>query len=316
MKKIFAILLSLTVLGSTTLCANAGTMQHNIHHPSLSGAMERGGEETLGGLVINGEMVDTSKLPKAFYKEGDTVMVPASVICDRLAYRYRWDAESGTLTIEDSIQKAILVKGRKDVEFIGKLKIIDLDGIFEFGSAMAVVEDVVYVPVELFCSFFNKVTIMEDSVLISEVVCHTVDKEEKTEKADGYRLIVNGAPVNTENLPYAAYEKEGVIMLPLRIIAEALGYKIDWIPATKDIIMEDSIQKVVLHDGSATAHFTGKLTNINLSGAIELEAAVMVHDGNTYVPASLFELFFNEVNVKDMVISVSLGMCELHKTVQ
>lgn len=312
MKKIAAILLSLTVLSSTIVCADASASQYALEHPTFSNSTEYTPEEALTGLVVNGKSVDTSNLPKAFYQENGTAMVPAAVVCDMLGYVYEWDAEGGTLTIEDSVQKAVLTSGRRDVEFIGKLKIIDLSGTLEFGAAMAVIDGTAYVPAALFEVFFNEVVVTDEGVSISEVRYYTTDDGSDNISSGGYRVVVDGASVNTKGLPYAAYEENGVIMLPLRAVGEALGYKISWVPATGDIVMEDSIQKAVLHSGSPAAHFTWKLTNINLSGTIELEAAISIHGGNTYVPASLFELFFNEVSVEGAVIAVSPGMKELH----
>lgn len=197
------------------------------------------------------------------------------------------------------------------MELTGKLSIIDLGGTFELEAAMAVLEGVPYVPASLFELFFDEVTVSEEAVSISEVVYHTCDGQEDA-AADYYSIVVNSKHLQTGKLPFPAYEENGVIMLPLRMVGEALGYNVAWNPENGEITMESGIQKVALRGGSFTARFTGKLTNINLSGTIELETAVTTHAGSTYVPASLFELFFNEVCVEDMVISVSPGMNELH----
>lgn len=310
MKKLLALLLCLAVLGGTAVCAGASTV-YDMEDPAFSGGTDTP-KETPAGLVVNGSPVDPSNLPRAFYREGGTVMVPAAAVCDGLGYEYSWDAERGVLTIEDSIQKAVLTNGRREVEFIGKLKVINLSGTLEFDAAMAVVDGVAYVPAELFEAFFNEVVATDDGVSISVIVYYIDETDGEAAVWDDYRILVGGAPVSTKDLPYAAYEENGVIMLPLRAVGKALGYKVSWAAAAGDIVMEDSIQKVVLHNGSSTAHFTWKLTNINLSGTVELETAAVIHNGYTYVPASLFELFFNEVRVEGTVITVSPGMKELH----
>lgn len=308
MKKLFAILLSLTILGSATACTTASAANYQSDPPTYSDDAKTAPEETLIGLVVNGKVVDTSKLPKAFYKEGKAAMVPVLVVCEKLGYVCEWDGKTGTLTIEDPVQKVVLTKGSKDAKIIGKLKVIDLSGTISLDAPMAVIDGVAYAPADLFSIFFDSVDVTDNAVSISETVYYPNDQDNETVKAAPYRIIVNGTPLDTK---LSAYEKDGIIMLPLRAVGEALGYKVDWVPNT-GIIMEDTIQKVVLQDASATAQFTWKLTNINLSGPIDLDTKVVVNNGSTFVPMSLFELFFNDVSVEGTIIAVSSGINELH----
>jgi len=76
-------------------------------------------------------------------------------------------------------------------------------------------------------------------------------------------------------------------------------------PAEKAVRVEDGIQWVLVKSGSQAVQFTGKLKIINLTQEVDLPAPVQTHKGVTYVPASLFEPFFNEVVVKDGNVSIS-----------
>lgn len=307
MKKMFALLLSLTIVAACAAYTPVKAAYDESKQQIYSGLEENKSEEALTGLVVNGTAIDTSGLPKAFYKDGDAVMVPALIICQKLGYAYAWDGETETLTMEDSIQKAILTKDVLDVSFVGKLKVIDLSGTEQYGAALEIIGDVVYVPAEIFERFFNNVVLSDGGVSIAPETCYITDTG--MDAGTAYHFAVNGKPVETTA---NAYENDGVMMLPLRAIGEALGYKVMWIPETDDIVMENSIQKVVLHNASATAQFTWKLTSVSYTGAIELETEAVVHSGVTFVPASLFELFFNDISVDGTLISVSPSMSVLH----
>lgn len=176
MKKLFTILLSFTILCSAAGCTSANAACCASDPQTYSDDSKTEPKETLTGLVVNGKTVDTSKLPKAFYKEGETVMVPASIVCEKLGYVCRWDDKTGTLTIENSIQKAVLTKGSADVEVIGKLKVINLSGAFPLDAPMAVMDGVAYVPAHLFSIFFDTVDVSDDTVSFSQTVYYPMSE--------------------------------------------------------------------------------------------------------------------------------------------
>lgn len=124
---------------------------------------------------------------------------------------------------------------------------------------------------------------------------------------------VEGTAVSLDGLPVQPYWEGETLMVPLRRIGEALGYKVDWDRETGAITLDDgTVQKVTLQDGDAKAVFTGELKVIDMSREVELTVAVAVHSGYTFVPLALFEEFFNDVSQEDGAISVSPRMAELH----
>lgn len=121
-----------------------------------------------------------------------------------------------------------------------------------------------------------------------------------------------GTAVSLDGLPVQPYWEGETLMVPLRKIGEALGYRVDWDRSTGALTMDDgTVQRVALLDGSAKAVFTGELKVINMSREVELTAPVTVHNGYTFVPLALFEEFFNDVSQENGVISVSPRMSEL-----
>lgn len=135
------------------------------------------------------------------------------------------------------------------------------------------------------------------------------------EEAGGFTLQVGtaGTAVSLDGLPVQPYWEGETLMVPLRRIGEALGYRVDWDRSTGAITLDDgTVQKVTLLNGSAKAVFTGELKVIDMSREVELTAPVAVHSGYTFVPLALFEEFFNDVGQDSGVISVSPRMAELH----
>ena len=135
------------------------------------------------------------------------------------------------------------------------------------------------------------------------------------EEAATYSIIVNDQTLDLRNLPLAPYEEGGTVMVPLRKIGEALGYKVDWDAETKAITIDDAyIQKATLFNKTAAVTFEGRLQVINMSREIVNTVETMIHDGHTYVPVEFFVEFFNDVTVEDMVIKISPSKAELCAT--
>lgn len=125
-----------------------------------------------------------------------------------------------------------------------------------------------------------------------------------------YKVFVNGKIIDLETA--AVYCDSGVVMVPLRKVGEALGYKVDWDSQTGEITIDDEyIQYAALYGGSREAVFKGRLKVINMSRTIENERATTILDGVAYVPLKFFEEFLNETNINGSVVSISPSTCEI-----
>lgn len=87
------------------------------------------------------------------------------------------------------------------------------------------------------------------------------------------RLFLNYNPIMSQTAPYV---KEGRTMVPLTVIAENLGAKVNWVAATKTIEIKDNINHITLTVGSTTADKNGT--------ALAVEVAPEVVNGHTFVP--------------------------------
>ena len=128
--------------------------------------------------------------------------------------------------------------------------------------------------------------------------------------------IIRVGPEKTElelrDLPRQPYLEGDVIMVPLRLNAEALGYEVGWNAETGAVTVDDNyIQKATLFNASAQVSFEGRLKVIDMSRTAEVSAPAVIHDGYTYVPLEFFGEFLNDTIEENGVITIATSTCEL-----
>lgn len=130
--------------------------------------------------------------------------------------------------------------------------------------------------------------------------------------AQPYTIIVSEQILDLSGLPRAPYREGETVMVPLRKIGEALGYKVDWDAQTGAVTLDDEyIQKATLHHGTSAVVFEGHLQIINMSREIENSVSTAVHDGYTYVPLEFFQEFLNDTAVEGSKITIAPSKCEI-----
>jgi hypothetical protein len=127
-----------------------------------------------------------------------------------------------------------------------------------------------------------------------------------------YTITVNDKTLDLGKLPLAPYTEGDTIMVPLRMIGEALGYEVNWNSETKAITIDDHyIQRATLFNGTATVIFKGELQIIDMSREVQNTAKTVIHNGYTYVPLQFFREFFNDTTVTGNVIMIAPSKSEL-----
>ena len=118
--------------------------------------------------------------------------------------------------------------------------------------------------------------------------------------------------LDLSGLPCQPYCEGGTLMVPLRLIAEALGYQVGWEADSGAVTVDDEyIQKATLYNGTAEAVFASHLKAIDMSRTIDNAAPTAIHNGCTYVPLAFFAEFLNDVSEENGVILIAPSMCEL-----
>ncbi len=101
----------------------------------------------------------------------------------------------------------------------------------------------------------------------------------ETPNPDGVKLYINDTLVNSDPQPFIS---EGRTMVPLRVISEAMGLEVNWIPGLSrvDIVSEDKVIMVTL--GSTVASIVDK--NDGESISVTLDVAPAIVNDRTVVP--------------------------------
>ena len=157
-------------------------------------------------------------------------------------------------------------------------------------------------------NLFVTLLLMLSVILSLPVFAAETDEKETTSSV----IVVNECIIDLSDLPVMPYQKDDILMVPLRKIGEALGYTVDWDAESGSITIDDNyIQKTVLLPNTSTVFFEGHLKVINMTRTIEIDVPVTVYNGYTYVPLTFFNEFFNDTTFIDNIISISPMKSEL-----
>jgi len=116
-------------------------------------------------------------------------------------------------------------------------------------------------------------------------ICYAEEKVEIKFSVGDETLTINGEPVKVEK-PYVV--GEGVTLVPLRVITEAFGAKVDWIGETKTITLDYPGVKIVLQIDNPAAEVNGKVESL-------LSAPELTSGGFTMVPLRFISETFGAV---------------------
>ena len=133
------------------------------------------------------------------------------------------------------------------------------------------------------------------------------------QETDTFEILVGTEQEALGDLSCMPYYEKKTLMVPLRPIAEALGYSVAWCAETGKVTVEDAYtQKAVLRQGTKTIVFEGKLTIINLSRQMEAAEEIVIDEGHTFVPLAFFEEFFNKTRLEGTTVIVEPEMAEAY----
>ncbi len=109
--------------------------------------------------------------------------------------------------------------------------------------------------------------------------------------ANAATVIIQGKPVvlNGKKL----MNQDGLLMLPLRTVAENLGFRVTWNGTERSVLLDDGTVKTTLFIGQ-DGFFKASSQAIGLTQNFSLGAPPMLIDSTTYVPASLFNLLYSD----------------------
>ncbi|MGL4736386.1 MAG: copper amine oxidase N-terminal domain-containing protein [Cellulosilyticaceae bacterium] len=132
----------------------------------------------------------------------------------------------------------------------------------------------------------------EKSTLLSKAMANKSIDMEKVYTALSQLLVehvtVDGKPVDLGGLTVSHYN--GKLMLPLRPIAEAMGFKVTWDPSTYSATLNNGTIQSVVQVGYDMYNYSS-VKAIGMSAPFSAGAAPRLIDGVVYVPAAYFGMF-------------------------
>lgn len=105
------------------------------------------------------------------------------------------------------------------------------------------------------------------------------------------QVSVNGQTLDLSQAPAAPYEKDGQMMVPLWLTAQALGYTVTWEPEQEGVRVENDQFAMNLTFG-VDSYCRYSKTALGMTAPQKYGAGPEVLEGRTYVPADMFQLLF------------------------
>ncbi|MFD1884311.1 copper amine oxidase N-terminal domain-containing protein [Paenibacillus wenxiniae] len=119
-----------------------------------------------------------------------------------------------------------------------------------------------------------------------------------------WELKVNNKFISTAiHAPYQ--NDDGIVMVPLRITSEELGYTVHWDAKQKQIKIDAPYQVIFLKENTTIMHVDNDFKVINLSGDFAMDSKVVKKQGVLYVPATFYERLL--VGKQSVNIAVSMA---------
>lgn len=112
------------------------------------------------------------------------------------------------------------------------------------------------------------------------------------------QITVNGEAVDftKSNLSQYIYDENGVVMVPLRAVAEKMGFTVEWNGENRSVSVEDKDWKTLLYIGEDSYVGVTKIEGaVGMTAPQSYSAAPTLIENTTFVPAKMFELMYYSV---------------------
>ena len=156
-------------------------------------------------------------------------------------------------------------------------------------------------------------TIKTETGSITKINREATTTEATTEATtSAHRAIAVGEENNSIVMNGSTYEYMGNTMVPLRGIAEALGYAVQWNSELKAVEISNNDVKVDFNTGVNSYSIT-KNKDLKAGTPISLATAPVIKDGSTYVPLELFRMLNSQqydIVIKNNTVVISLKTAE------
>lgn len=123
-----------------------------------------------------------------------------------------------------------------------------------------------------------------------QILKFLVDKDGSSLKIGDKAFKVNGAAFTAENAPFINQES-GRTLVPVRVIAQAIQAQVEWVDATKTVVITKDGKKTEIKLGSDQVVENGKVNE-----KVKLDQPVVIENGSSFIPLrAVAELFAKRV---------------------
>ena len=122
------------------------------------------------------------------------------------------------------------------------------------------------------------------------------------------QITVDGTAVDLEKTGLSQYmfEENGKVMVPLRAVAEAMGFQVEWNAQEKSVSVADDEWEVQLTIGIDSYVGVTKIEGAcGMTAPQSYGAAPVILESATYVPADMFELHGYTFSAQGQFVSFS-----------
>lgn len=108
-----------------------------------------------------------------------------------------------------------------------------------------------------------------------------------------YTVTVNGKTLDMTGIE--AYRSGDHIMVPVRAVAESLGFKVSWDAEYKGVKLDNGVINTILYIGT-DSYYNASSQAIGMSAPTAIGAAPEIVNDTTYVPIEMFDIVYNNEN--------------------
>lgn len=241
-------------------------------------------EDDTFAIVIEGDMVAGEGR-----MTNGVAMVPLRLTAELCGFTVKWNARDRAVHLTNGTVQTTVTIGRD--EYFRATALPDADGMSRpgaLGAAPYIAQSRTWVPAELFGLLGEQIEMRGDALYLGGVPTSFTGEADETNAFD---IVCKGKTLDNGRM------ENGVAMVPLREVGEALGYTVTWDIENRQAKMNNG--KVMTHINIGEDSYIRSVMNGDGTEApVSFGAAPYFADGKTWVPAKLFELLGEQVEMK------------------
>lgn len=216
-------------------------------------------------------------------------MVPLRLTAELCGFTVKWNARDRAVHLTNGTVQTTVTIGRD--AYFRSTALPDADGMSRpepLGAAPYIAQSRTWVPAELFGLLGEFVEMRGDALYLGGVPNAFTGEADET---NAFNIVCKDKTLDKGRM------ENGVAMVPLREVGEALGYTVTWDIENRQAKMNNG--KVMTHINIGEDSYIRSVMNGDGTEApVSFGAAPYFADGKTWVPAKLFELLGEQVEMK------------------